>query len=99
MPIYEYEHDGPSGPECPERFEVFQKVADQPLVNCPTCGLPCHRVFSSFAPGRAANTGLSGKADLSPNNLERLGFTQYRRKKGGRYEKTCGEGPTVINRD
>ena len=98
MPIYEYEHDTQSGPECAPRFEVLQRVADQPLVHCPTCGFACHRVLSSFATGRP-KAGLSGKADLSPNNLERLGFTQYRRAKGGRYEKTCGQGPSVINRN
>jgi hypothetical protein len=42
---------------------------------------------------------LTGKVHFSPNNLERLGFTQYRRAKEGRYETTCGQGPSVINRN
>lgn len=98
MPIYEYEHDARSQSECPARFEVLQRLEDQPLVECPTCGLSCHRIVSSFATGRSTKAGSSNKADLSPKNLERLGFTQYRRSGGGRYEKTCGEGPSVIKR-
>jgi putative FmdB family regulatory protein len=98
MPIYEYEHDAQLGPECSARFEVLQRVQEEPLAHCPTCGFACHRVLSSFATARATRSGWSSKADLSPSNLERLGFTQYRRAKGGRYEKTCGRGPSVINR-
>jgi len=39
------------------------------------------------------------KSMLSPKNLERLGFTQYRRAGGGYYEKTAGRGPRVIKGD
>ena len=93
MPIYEYEHDAESGPQCQARFEVLQRLNDQPLAQCPDCGRPCHRVFSSFATA-------SGRKDLlSPKNLEKHGFTQYRRAGGGYYEKTFGEGPRVIKRD
>lgn len=98
MPIYEYQHDAQAGPECSAVFEVLQRVADEPLIRCPTCGLPCHRVLSAFVAGKS-KAGFSGKADLSTANLERLGFTQYRRAKGGSYEKTCGKGPSVIRRD
>lgn len=90
MPIYEYEHDGERGEECPERFEAFQRMSDAPLDRCPACGRPCHRVFSSFAPMR----GTQGM--FQPKNLERLGFTQYRRAGGGYYEKVCGRGPRTI---
>lgn len=99
MPIYEYEHDAEFGAECQARFEILQRLDEQALAECPTCGRPCHRVLSAFATGRSTKTGLPGKVDLSPGNLERLGFTQYRRAGGGRYEKTCGEGPATINRD
>ena len=98
MPIYEYEHDDQPGPDCAARFEALQRFEDPPLVECPTCGQPCHRVVSSFATGRSGKGGPAKKVDLSTKNLERLGFTQYRKAGGGRYEKTCGEGPPVINR-
>ena len=39
------------------------------------------------------------KSMLSPKNLDRLGFTQYKRAGGGYYEKTAGGGPRVIGGD
>ena len=93
MPLYEYEPDSEGCPFCQGRFEVMQKVADPPLSRCPECGRPCHRVFSSFA------TIKSTKDLLSPKNLARHGFTQYRRSGDGHYEKTDGAGPRVIKDD
>jgi putative FmdB family regulatory protein len=43
MPLYEYECD--SG----HRFELIRKFSDPPLENCPTCGEPVHKLFSSPA--------------------------------------------------
>ncbi|MHC4402080.1 MAG: FmdB family zinc ribbon protein [Planctomycetota bacterium] len=93
MPLYEYEPDSESCDHCRGRFEVMQRVADPPLRKCPECGRPCHRVFSAFA------TIKSGKDLLSPGNLEKHGFTQYKRSGDGRYEKTLGDGPDLIKRD
>ena len=39
------------------------------------------------------------KSMLSPKNLDRLGFTQYKRAGDGHYEKTAGGGPRVIKGD
>ena len=43
MPIYEYRcergHD----------FEVFQRMADDPMTACTACGAPAQRVFSPIA--------------------------------------------------
>ena len=36
---------------------------------------------------------------MSSKNLERLGFTQYKKGAGGKYNKTAGEGPGSIQRD
>jgi putative FmdB family regulatory protein len=93
MPIYEYEHDCEPSTARGKRFEVLQSMGDPPLACCPTCGQPCHRVFSTFA------TITSERARLSPRNLERHGFTQYKRAGDGYYEKTFGRGPTVIKGD
>lgn len=91
MPIFEYVPDGPEGCEqCTGGFEVIQRMDEEPLENCPSCGRPCHRVFSSFA------VGGKGKSLLSPGNLARHGFTQYQRKGKGYYEKTAGKGPNAI---
>ncbi len=93
MPLYQYEPDSGGCDHCRGRFEVLQKVGDPPLSECPECGQPCHRVFSSFA------TIKSTKDLLSPKNLERHGFTQYQRAGDGHYEKTTGKGPRVIKDD
>lgn len=41
MPIYEYAC-GNCG-----RFEQFQKMSDEPLETCPSCGAPVRRVIGS----------------------------------------------------
>ncbi|MDK9708419.1 MAG: zinc ribbon domain-containing protein [Desulforhopalus sp.] len=41
MPVYEYECK-----ECNKVFEVQQKMADQPLSNCPECQAPVKKLVS-----------------------------------------------------
>lgn len=94
MPIYEYEPDGESCEHCEGKFEHIQTMSEDPLTECPECGQPCHRVFSSFA----MNTRLGGDM-LSNKNLEAKGFTQYKKGSDGNYSKTFGSGPDMINRD
>ena len=43
MPTYDYEC--PSG----HRFEVFQKMSDEPGADCPDCGAPAQRKISGGA--------------------------------------------------
>jgi len=43
MPLYEYECDNG------HRFEVIRKFSDPPLEQCPTCGSPVRKLFSSPA--------------------------------------------------
>ncbi len=40
MPLYEYECRA-----CGRRIELRQKVTDEPLSVCPTCGGACRKVF------------------------------------------------------
>ena len=40
MPTYEY-----ACPTCGARFETWQKMTDDPLTTCPTCGGAIHRVL------------------------------------------------------
>jgi len=93
MPIYEYL---PRGAKCctycKGGFEQLQKVHDAPLLTCPQCKAPVRRVIS------AANLGKSGPS-LEPANLEKHGFTQYRKSSKGVYQKTAGKGPDVITDD
>lgn len=46
MPIYEYHCTA-----CDKTFEVFQKISDPPLAECPDCGKQVRRLISqtSFA--------------------------------------------------
>ncbi len=93
LPIYEYRSKDTGGcPHCAEPFEVFQKVADDPLSQCPECGTPLRKVIS--APNLA-----SPSPSLDPKNLEKHGFTQYRKSGKGTYEKTAGKGPRTITKD
>ena len=41
MPIYEYRCKG-----CKKDFEVLQKITDDPLAACPTCGKQVKRLIS-----------------------------------------------------
>jgi len=43
MPLYEYECDNG------HRFEKIQKFSDPQATECPTCGAPVHKLFSSPA--------------------------------------------------
>lgn len=93
MPLYEYKSDAEGCDHCAAGFEMLQSVGEPPLARCPKCGGPCRRVFSTFA------TIKSTRDTLSPKNLARHGFTQYKRAGGGHYEKTTGEGPSLIGGD
>lgn len=97
MPLYVYEvvlPDGTGG----EAFEVLQGMADAPLSAHPETGEPVRRVFGSPNAPRKW-TDSHGKAKLSDNNLEKLGFTKYVKSGNGRYEKTAGKGPSMLRKD
>lgn len=92
MPIFEYRPDGDETcPYCHGGFEEIEGMEAEPRTTCPECGSPCHRVMSTFG------VGGSEKALLSSKNLEANGFTQYKRKGKGYYEKTAGQGPAAIS--
>ena len=96
MPLYVYqviESDGSDG----EVFEVLQGMNDPPLTHHPETGQPVKKLLS--APHAAGKFSDVGQGKLSASNLERLGFTQYKKAGGGKYEKTAGQGPDVIARD
>lgn len=44
MPTYEYRC-----PACDHRFEVFQRISDEPGAPCPECDTPAERVLSGGA--------------------------------------------------
>lgn len=93
MPIYEYQakssNDGCE--HCLNGFDRLQKLADAPILACPQCGHPVKRVIS------APNLQSMGSDALKPKNVEKQGFTQYRKVGKGKYEKTAGKGPDNIS--
>lgn len=94
MPLFKYGHTEGKGETCPEVFEVLQNRSEEPLTVCPDCGMPVRKMLNI----RVASV-KSEKDMLSPKNLERHGFTQYKKSGDGFYEKTAGEGPQVISAD
>ncbi|HET6632739.1 MAG TPA: zinc ribbon domain-containing protein [Rhodanobacteraceae bacterium] len=94
MPIYEYAPSGPAHcPHCEQGFERLQRLADAPLTTCPECGAAVERRIS------APNMAMGGAHLLKESNVEKKGFTQYRRIGKGTYEKTAGRGPRHISGD
>jgi len=90
MPIYEYQAMGARCCDhCRNGFDVMQKLSDQPLEFCPECYNPVRRKISK--PNLA-----SPAPSLSESNLEKHGFTQFRKVEKGVYEKTAGKGPDFI---
>ena len=93
MPIYEYKPQAAKCcPYCRDGFEQLQKLNDTALLACPRCMAPVRRVVS------VANVGKTGPS-LDPANLEKHGFTQYRKSGKGVYQKTAGKGPDSISDD
>ena len=93
MPIYEYRLSQGNGCDyCSEGFEIIRKITEEKLHNCPHCGAAVVRILS------APSLAKSGPS-LDPANIEKHGFTQYKKSSKGVYEKTAGKGPRVITDD
>ena len=91
MPIYEYQHSTAQCCEyCTVAFERLQKLSDPPLALCPRCHNPVQRKIS---PPNLTTPSPSLKSD----NLEKHGFTQFKKIAKGVYEKTAGAGPDFIS--
>ncbi|TKB24154.1 zinc ribbon domain-containing protein [Desulfopila sp. IMCC35006] len=75
MPVYEYECK-----ECDNVFEVQQKIADDPLSECPTCHGPVKKLMSMssfqlkgggwYADGYASTANGSKKTDSAVKPAE-----------------------------
>ncbi|MEX2174862.1 MAG: FmdB family transcriptional regulator [Pirellulaceae bacterium] len=98
MPLYQYEvitaDDSPG-----EQFELFQRMAEEPLTMHPETGQPIRRVLSAPAVGGKWSEAAMGKNMADDKKLDRLGFTKYVKSGDGIYEKRAGKGPDVISRD
>lgn len=70
MPTYDFECA-----KCKKRFEAFQKMSDDPIKSCPSCGGKAHRLIS-------AGSGIIFKG---------TGFyeTDYKKKKPSKDKPGC----------
>ncbi len=97
MPTYVYQEildDGSDG----DVFEIVQRMSDDALTTHPVTGRKVKRVLQP--PGIPFKSGGPGKkVSLDDGNLARLGFTKYQKASDGKYEKTVGKGPDLIQRD
>lgn len=93
MPIYEYHTTSDRHCDfCRDGFEIMQKIADEAVTTCPQCKASVQRRLS------APQIHRSGPS-LDTSNIEKHGFTQYRRAGQGVYEKTAGKGPDILKDD
>jgi len=95
MPTYVYEVINECG-EAGERFEVVQKMTDEPLTVHPETGQPVRRVFLPFQIAGPRAPWKADRAVADDRKLERLGFTKYVKSDDGRYEKVVGKGPDLL---
>jgi putative FmdB family regulatory protein len=84
MPIYEYAPTSGHCEQCKGLFEVMQRLADDKLTRCPSCGQPCERRISAVA--------LGGKYAVTDSAVKNSGLTQYKKAGDGVYERTAGTG-------
>ena len=98
MPVYTYQilnQDGTPG----KSFEVVRKMSDPPLKRHPETGEEVTRVYKPVHIAGMTST-LHSKTLLTDKNLEKNGFTAYRRNGQGNYERTAGsEGPERLSPD
>lgn len=94
MPLYVYEILDDAG-EVIDEIELLEKITASALTHHPETGQPMRRKIQ--APFVARKThGELPKADISDKNLEKLGFTKYKKKRdGGGYDKVLGDGPAI----
>jgi len=97
MPIYTYRavlepREKRRCETCARPFEFVQRMADDALTTCPKCGGEIERVIMP------PNLNGAGKVKTpSDAQLSRSGFTQYKKKGKGYYEKSFGAGPSTLN--
>ena len=97
MPIYVYESIVEEGQE-PEEFEFFQNMSDPVLDKHPDTGVRIRRIPARTSIGGMWSDGAM-KNSISDNKLAKHGFTKYVKSGDGKYEKTVGDGPSMISPD
>lgn len=99
MPTYVYTAKLNAGEQrncdtCAGTFEAFQRMSDESLAKCPQCGGAIERVLTT-----PSVTGTKRYKKHSAAQMANAGFTQYKRKGKGYYEKQFGQGPPTLRGD
>lgn len=98
MPVYTYQVINKDGSEG-ELFEVVRSMSDPPLTHHPETGEPVKRVYQPIHIAGITNE-IHKKTHLNEKNLEKNGFTMYKRNGKGHYERRAGSaGPETISAD
>ena len=79
---------------CADNFEIAQKMSDEALTKCPKCGEAVERII--MAPNV---NGAGAVKKPTDSRMSKAGFTQYKRKGKGYYEKSFGQGPSALHGD
>ncbi len=83
MPTYRYKAtDETDCTNCRPGFEIVQKISDDALVECPTCGVKIRRVIGKI---QFTNRHWNTKKLTSDGNLKRLGFKKLVKQSDGKY--------------
>ena len=91
MPHYDYAPASGHCDKCPGRFEVYQRISEEKLTQCPECGQAVERIIGAVA--------IGGRYSTSDSRIKELGLTKYKKAGDGKYERTVGTGgPEILDR-
>jgi putative FmdB family regulatory protein len=77
MPIYEYKsRNGVHCKLCKNKFEVRQRIKDEPLTRCPECGAEITRLFSRPFLGRKDSLGHEGPLNYMEDDVNEAGLEE-----------------------
>ena len=79
MPIYYYKAKQDGCPHCRDGFEQMQSMSATPLKKCPQCAAPIKKIPTPVS---------GGVPKLSDGQLRDHGFTKFKKRGDGSYEKT-----------
>jgi putative FmdB family regulatory protein len=73
MPIYEYRPDAKGCAFCRSGFDALQRMADDPLIACPSCGTAVRRTVSRFSACVAETTREAASTESKLREYEQQG--------------------------
>ena len=77
MPIYEYKsRNGANCKLCKNKFEVRQRLNDEPLKRCPECGAEVRRLFSRPFLSRKEASSHEGPLDYMEDETNESGLEE-----------------------